>query len=253
MKFILGSSGISQLHVCQPKKLANIQAIRISMNTLKLRISMRLLLAMLSGCVALTVRAQDFYDADSLFAMPLAQTTQFGITPFYGYRFGGEVKDSVTGTEYSFDDGPAFGLCLDYAPLGYLGRFELLWSHQDSSIDFNGNNGLGKVDLMVDVVQIGGVVEYGPERFRGYVSAHVGATHYSSDGYGDDTRFSCGIGAGVKAYLTKNLYLRADLRGFCTVVDAEGGFIYFNGITVASFSGDTLWQGQVSVGVGLTF
>lgn len=223
------------------------------MNTLTPHRPFRLLLAALICSVGLTVQAQDFTDADELFAMPLAQTTQFGITPFYGYRFGGEVKDSVTGTEYSFDDGPAFGLCLDYAPLDYLGRFELLWSHQDSSIDFKGNNGLGEVDLMVDVVQIGGVVEYGPERFRGYVSAHVGATHYSSDDFGSDTRFSCGIGGGVKAYLTKNIYLRADLRGFCTVVDAEGGFIYFNGITVASFSGDTLWQGQVSVGLGITF
>lgn len=223
------------------------------MNAQNLHIPMRLLLAALSCSVALTARAQDFSDSDPFFATPMAQTTQFAITPFYGYRFGGEVKDSTTGTEYSFDDGPAFGLCLSYAPPDYLGRFELLWSHQDSGINFQGNNGLGDVDLMIDVIQIGGVSEFGTERFREYVSAHLGATHYTSDGLGDDTRFSFGIGVGVKAFLTKNLYLCADLRGFCTVVDAEGGFIYFNGVTVASFSGDTIWQGQVSVGLGITF
>ena len=203
-------------------------------------------------CLALNARAQDF-DSDFGFAEPLGQTTRFGITPFYGYRFGGEIEDANTGTKYSFKDSPAYGLILDYAPLDYFGRFELLWSRQDSSINFKGNNGLGEVDLIVDVIQIGGVAEFGTESFREYVSAHAGATHYWTDGYGDDTKFSLSIGAGLKIYVTKNIYLWADLTGFCTVVDAEGGFIYANGIAIARFTGDTIWQGQVSVGLGITF
>jgi hypothetical protein len=223
------------------------------MNTLNPRNPMRLLLASLSCSVALTARAEDFADPDMFFAMPMAQTQQFAITPFYGFRFGGEVEDITTGTKYDFDDGPAYGLCMSFAPPDYLGRFELLWSHQDSGINFKGAGGLGDVDLTVDVIQFGGVSEFGTERFREYVSAHIGATHYSVDGFGSDTRFSFGIGAGVKAFLTKNLYLCADIRGFCTVTDAEGGFIYYNGITIASFSGETMWQGQISLGLGLTF
>jgi hypothetical protein len=137
--------------------------------------------------------------------------------------------------------------------MDYYGRFELLWSRQDSSVDFHGNNGLGNVDITIDVIAVGGECEYGAESLRGYVSAHLGATHFSSDGYGDDTQFCFDIGAGVKVFLTKNIYLRADLRGFGTVTEAQGGFIYANGVTVASFSGTTLWQGQVSAGVGVTF
>lgn len=201
--------------------------------------------------LALTASGQDF--DDWVFAKPLTQTTRFGVSPVYGYRFGGEVQDANTDTKYSLQDGPAYGLILDYAPMDYYGRFELLWSHQDSSVDFHGNNGLGNVDVTVDVIQAGGEVEYGTERLRGYVSAHVGATYFSSDGYGDDTKFSFGIGGGVKAFLTKNIYLRGDIRGFATVTGGEGSFIYYNGVTVASFSGTTLWQGQVSAGVGVTF
>jgi len=223
------------------------------MNILNPRNSMRLLLAAVSCSAVLTARAQDFADPETFFATPMAQTQQFAITPFYGFRFGGEVEDLNTRTSYSFDDGPAYGLCMSYAPPDYLGRFELLWSHQDSGIDFKGNNGLGEVDLTIDVIQIGGVSEFGTERFRPYVSGHIGATHYSADGFGTDTRFSFGLGAGVKAFITKNLYLCADIRGFCTVTDAEGGFIYYNGVTIASFSGETMWQGQVSLGLGLTF
>jgi opacity protein-like surface antigen len=226
------------------------------MNTSQLNmltsIQKRLLLAALSFGLVLTAGAQDF-DADWPFYKPLTQTQQFGISPFYGYRFGGEVKDKNTGSKYSFEDGRAYGLFLDYAPMNYYGRYELLWSHQDSSLDFHGDNGLGKVDVTIDVIQLGGVLEFGTKRFREYVSAHAGATHFSSDGYGDDTKFSLGIGGGLKAFLTKNIYLRADLRGFCTVTEAEGSFMYANGVTVASFSGSTFWQGQATAGIGITF
>ena len=215
-------------------------------------IPVRLVFAALVFSLALAASGQDL-DTDWAFAKPVTQTTRFGLSPFFGYRFGGELQDPNTDAKYSFKDGPAYGLILDYAPMDYYGRFELLWSRQDSSVDFNGNNGLGKVDIAIDVIEVGGETEYGSKRLRGYVSAHVGATHFSSDGHGDDTRFSFDIGAGVKAFLTKNIYLRGDLRGFCTVTDAEGGFIYANGVTVASFSGSALWQGQVSAGVGFTF
>jgi hypothetical protein len=211
-----------------------------------------LLVALIFGGV-LRAWAQDFGDADASFFEPITQTTQFGISPFFGYRFGGAVENPDTGTKYSFKDAPAYGLFLDYAPTNYFGRFELLWSRQDSRLDFHGDNSLGKVDVTVDEFQIGGDAEFGSERLREYASAHVGATYYSSDGHGNDIRFSFSIGTGLKAFLTKNVYLRADLCGFCTVVAAEGSFIYANGVTVASFSGSTLWQGQASVGFGITF
>ncbi len=212
----------------------------------------QLVLAVLSLGLALTTQA-DVFNMDSPIPLPLEQTQRFGISPFYGYRFGGEVENLTTGKKYDFKDAPAYGLFLDYAPLDSFGRFELLWSRQDTSVDFQGQNGLGNVDLTIDVIQVGGVAEYGSEALRSYVSAHLGATHYSAQDYRDDTKFSFGIGAGVKAYLTKNLYLRADIRGFCTVLESESSFIYINGITVASFSGSSQWQSQVSMGLGLTF
>jgi hypothetical protein len=211
-----------------------------------------LILAALTFSLTLTTRAQDF-DSSSIFPTPIKQTQRFGISPFFGYRFGGEVEDDDTGKEYSFEDSPAFGLFLDYAPVNFHGRYELLWSHQESSLDFEGDNGLGEVDVTIDVIQVGGVLEFGKDRLRTYVSAHAGITHFSSDGHGDDTRFSFGIGVGGKAFLTKNVYLRADFRGFCTVVESEGSFISANGTTVANYTGSTLWQAQISAGVGITF
>ena len=212
----------------------------------------RLLLSAFGLGLALTAAGQQL-DDDEIFPKPLTQTTRFGISPFYGYGFGGEVQDAITDAKYRLQDSPAYGLILDYAPLGYFGRFEVIWSHQESGVDFQGNNGLGKVDVTIDVAQVGGECEYGFDRLRGYVAAHAGATHFSTDGHGENTQFSFSIGGGVKAFLTRNLYLRADIRGFATVTHAEGGFIFANGITVATFSGTALWQGQVSAGIGITF
>ena len=120
-------------------------------------------------------------------------------------------------------------------------------------LDFHGDYGLGNVEISIDVVQVGGEPEYGTERFRSYVSADLGATLFGSDGHGVDTRFSFGISGGVKASLTKRIYLRADIRGFSTITSGPGGFIYANRVTVASFSGYSLWQGEFSGGIGITF
>ena len=212
----------------------------------------KLNLAALIFSLAFATQAQDF-DTDSIFPTPILQTTRFGISPFVGYRFGGELQGPNTDSTYSFKDGPAYGLILDYAPIDYFGRFELLWTRQDTSVDFNGDNGIGNVDITIDMIQFGGEAEYGTERLRGYVSAHIGATHFSSDGYGDETKFGFSIGTGVKAFFTKNFYLRGDLRCFGTVTEGEGSFISANGVTVARFSGTALWQGQVSAGIGVTF
>jgi hypothetical protein len=213
----------------------------------------RAILAAFGFSTALTASGSGFETDWAGFPEPIAQTTQFGISPFYGYRFGGEIQDATTGQNYSLKDGQAYGVFLDYAPIDYYGRFEVLWSHQDSGVNFNGNNGLGNVDVTIDVIQVGGQLEYGPQRFRLYVSGDVGATHFSSDGYGATTQFSFGIGGGVKAFLTKNFYLRADLRGFGTVTQAQGSFLFANGVAIATFSGTTFWQGQASAGFGVTF
>ncbi len=212
----------------------------------------RFIIAVFGVILAQASSAQDF-DSGGSFLEPVTQTTQFGISPFYGYRFGGGIENNRTGRDYNFEDAPAYGLVLSYAPVDSFGQFELRWSRQESSMDFHGDYGLGKVDMSIDVIQVGGELEYGTERFRGFVSADLGATHFGSDGHGDATKFSWGIGGGVKAYLTKNIYLRADIRGYSTLTEGSGGFIYYNGVTVAGFSGFSIWQGEVSGGIGITF
>ena len=210
-------------------------------------------LALLAFTSAL--RAQQFVQP---YSQPLVQepagATRFEISPFYGYRFGGEVHNPFTGRTYGFRDSEAYGLFLDVAPRpNWPAKLELLGSRQDSSVNLQGLAGLGRVDLTIDQIQIGGSLERGGQHLREYVSLLAGATYYSTEGYGSDTRFSLGLGGGVKYFFTRNLALRADLRGFCTIVDGSGGFISNGGTTVVAFSGSAIWQGQATVGVSLAF
>jgi opacity protein-like surface antigen len=179
---------------------------------------------------------------------------RFEISPFYGYRFGGAVQNPLTGRTYEFRDSEAYGLFLDMAPRpNWPVKFELLWSRQDSSVNLQGLGGLGRVNLTIDEIQIGGSLERGGRHLREYVSLLAGATYYSTDGYGSDTRFSFGLGGGVKYFITRNLALRADLRGFCTIVDSGGALISSGGGTSVAFYGTAMWQGQATVGVTLAF
>jgi len=179
---------------------------------------------------------------------------QVEISPFYGYRFGGEVENPVTGRTYGFRDSAAYGLFLDLSPRPYSPlKLEVLWSRQDSSVDLNGLAGLNRVNLTIDQIQIGGIAEGSDKHLRPYVSVLAGATYYSTDGYGSDTKFSLGLGGGLKYFITPNLALRADLRGFCTLVNSSSAFISTGGTTVVAFSGTAIVQGQATVGVSLAF
>ncbi len=181
------------------------------------------------------------------------QAQVFELTPFYGYRFGGTIE-TCSGEDTDLEGGPSYGVALDFAPYDSDEiKMELLWSRQDSSLDLEGGGGFDHLDILVDEFQIGGVYENGRGRFRETITALVGATVFSPDQGEREARLSFGIGLGLKYFLMKNLALRADLRGYGTVVESEGAFISSGGTTVAYFSGSGFWQGEVSAGLTLAF
>ena len=186
--------------------------------------------------------------ASSLHAQP-----QFEVSPFYGYRWGGAIE-TVNGQQLHFEDGRAYGLTLNYMPKKDSDlKFELLWSRQDSGINFQSLGGMNHLGMTVDNFQIGGVLETTYGRLHPYITGLVGATLFGPENTDSEVRFSISIGGGVKYYLFRNLALRADLRGYCTVVESDSAFISSGGVTVAHFSGTTLWQGEVSGGITLSF
>jgi hypothetical protein len=176
----------------------------------------------------------------------------FEVSPFFGYRFGGSFNSS-NGEATSLQDGRAYGLSLDYTPYPSDIKLELFWSRQNSGLNLEGVGGLNHLNMTVDEFMLGGIYEHGWGRLRETVTVLVGATLFDPDSGESEARFAFGIGVGVKYFLMKNLALRADLRGYCTVVESDSAFISTGGVTVVYFSGSSIWQGEVSGGLTFSF
>ncbi len=175
------------------------------------------------------------------------------ISPHFGYRWGGTLK-TPQGDDRDLQDGRAYGISLDYRPNpDSYEKFELLWSHQDSAIDLGPSGFRHQENVSVDEFLIGGVLETSTGRLHGYVTGLLGATLFTPQVSDSSVYFTLSLGGGVKYFIFKKLALRADLRGFCTIVESDSAFISSGGVTVVRFSGDTLWQGEATVGFTVAF
>lgn len=202
------------------------------------RIAAALLLAMIP---ALSARA----------ARPAFEHTQ--ITPFAGYRLGGDFKDGLSRRTLGLDSAAAYGVVVDI-PYRADAQLELLWSHA--------RQGLGRaavvrtrpfVDLNVDYVHIGGLYLPRRGRLRPFVTASLGVTYMDpvASGYEPATRFSLAVGAGVKWWWTRHLGLRLEGRGFMTLLDSGGAIFCGGNGCIARIGGTGL--GQLEGTAGLIF
>jgi hypothetical protein len=191
--------------------------------------------------------------AANLLVLSLGAQAQgmFEISPFYGYRWGGDFE-TADGQKLGLQAGKAYGLSFDYTPSPDL-KLELLWSRQESSVDLHDVGAMNRLGVTVDEFQIGGVLETTYGRLHPYITGLLGATLYGPDDSDSEVRFSISLGGGAKFFLFKNLALRADIRGYCTVVQSDSAFISSGGVTLVRFSGSTMWQGEVSGGITLAF
>jgi hypothetical protein len=152
-----------------------------------------------------------------------AQTVE--ISPFYGYRFGSTISQVTAGPVVDDDGGPSFGAIVNvvYGPPSDGLKFEALYSHEEARLkvrasDFDPPT---YVNAQVDQILAGGTQDLSGDRARPFLSGLLGITRYSVPG-DTELRFAIGAGAGLKAYLTRNLGLRLDARGYMTIVDLGG-------------------------------
>lgn len=135
----------------------------------------------------------------------------------------------------------------------------LVWNQQQTLVKVT-NRGLFPdstlFDMTVHYVHLGAEVERGTDRVRGFGMGSLGLTIFDpeSDRYGSSTRFSLGAGLGAKAYASERMGIRAQLRGWMTLVGAGGGGMWCGpGGCSVSVGAYGYFQGDVSGGLFLTF
>src|SRR5262252_883932 len=154
------------------------------------------------------------------------------LTPFAGYRFGGEIHDVESAGSVEAADGSSYGVMLDFEvePSAFV---EIRYSLQATQLKAtNSVFGAGQVklaDLDVEHYMLGGTYQWESKGvMRPFVSADLGAVRFAPSGFGSDTRLAFSIGGGVKLPMAKHLGLRFDAR-WVTAFFSSNSEIFCNG------------------------
>src|SRR5262245_52605967 len=130
------------------------------------------------------------------------------VTPFGGYRFGGDFFEIITGQPVDTDGAPAVGAIVDI-PLGEGLQVEGLFTHQDAHVSVE-TTPLApplRARISVDHFQGGALQEYADGRVRPFATGMLGLTRYAGEG-DSEIRFTLGAGGGVKLFATERVGVR---------------------------------------------
>jgi opacity protein-like surface antigen len=190
-----------------------------------------------------------------------AAAPRFEITPFAGYRTGGEFEAQVeeTGERRNVDveDGGSWGIDLGlYRDPN--GIYELLYSKQSTGID-SSDPTLGRIDVDTEYFQFGGTLFFPDENwFIPYLSLTIGATRFDADGgYDSKTRFSGSLGGGVRLPFNDRVAATLGARGYLTFVDSDTDILCISDAEGADCllrsSGSTYFQAEAQLGFTVVF
>jgi hypothetical protein len=182
------------------------------------------------------------------------------ITPFGGYRFGGDFFELITGEPVDLDGAPAIGVAVNI-PLsnshGY--QIEGLFSHEQADLTVHtqpfGPATIARVT--VDHWLGGGLQEFdvGHRQIRPFLTGMLGLTRYAGEG-DSEIRFTISAGGGVKLFPARHVGLRLDGRLYTTFVEADLGLLACGtsaGGCLIAFRTDVVFQAEFTAGVVVKF
>jgi len=181
---------------------------------------------------------------------------QFSVSPFVGYRAGGDFRVNDTGQRASVADHAAFALAIDMrADEG--SQYELFYSRQ--STDLRGDGSL-LGGTIVEYLHIGGTVDlFDDSRIKPYVGGGLGVTRLSpglAPG-SEDTRFSVSLSLGLRVPLSQHLALRAETRGYFTPLNTDTAVFCRSdqggALCQIRARGSSFFQGDFLAGVAWSF
>jgi hypothetical protein len=188
----------------------------------------------------------------------------FEVTPFIGLRLGGTFDiqpDGVAQIEAALKDATSYGFSAGVR-FDDLSLIEFRWTQATSALRFGTpfaflDTAVGDVTLNqfhtdftreFEISQVKGL--------RSFLTGSVGVTHLGAaqDGF---TRFSFGLGTGLKQFLGSRLAIRAEAQWLPILVEpsVDGfacGAIQFGGCLVV-LNGELVQQFQLSVGPVVRF
>jgi hypothetical protein len=193
------------------------------------------------------------------------QIDSFDVTPFVGLRFGGtfDVRpEQLPQTQVFWKDASSYGLS---AGVRYdeFSVIEFRWTRSTSTLRFTAPSahlgGTTVGDVTLNQFHADFTREFTIEEVKGlrsFLTGSVGATHVAAahDGF---TRFSFGLGAGLKQFLGSRFAIRAEAKWLPILINPEVGAwacgtVTYSGCFVV-LTGSLVQQFELSVGPVVRF
>lgn len=186
--------------------------------------------------------------------------SRFNLTPLIGYRtsmsFSVDPHVSGTNPRVVLDSNPSFGFAFG-AHINEEDVIEFRWARQDSHTHVENVAGIAsRQHVTLDQYHGDFTHEYFLDNWkawaRPFVIGSVGATRLSADAGNSFTRFSFGIGGGVKFFPSRHLGFRVQAEWLPIVVNPNVAFVCGGGCIV-HLSSNLANQGEVVVGPIIRF
>lgn len=143
------------------------------------------------------------------------------LTPFWGYRFGGELED----IDVEANDSDSYGLVVDLNVDRY-NAFEFLWSRQDTTLELNDFDNAQELEVgvTIDHYQFGWLLQGGDDKIKPFFTFHLGWGDFQPDRGDSETEFNWSLGGGAKVFFNDQLGLRLGVRWTPTYVDSDPAY-----------------------------
>lgn len=181
----------------------------------------------------------------------------FELTPFAGYRIGGDFELSETGETVRLADAASYGLMFNVRQ-AYNTQWEILYSRQQTETQPSSVLS-SPLELDIHVLQGGGTYQGDLGRIRPYMAATIGGTHIkarNSNGQ-SDTFLSFSLGGGLQIRPTDRLGLRLEARGYGTLTSSNTDIFCQTGpdlnVCAIRIEGKVLWQFEALAGIVFRF
>ncbi|WP_448548872.1 outer membrane beta-barrel protein [Thalassotalea fusca] len=179
--------------------------------------------------------------------------TEYEITPFAGYRFGGDFDVSINGdtSSLNLDDQSSYGVVFAW-PFDQSRQGEILFSHNKTPFE---KQAAIDTELSVSYLHLGGNVPLTTGDIPILLSGGIGATFFSpsNDTYDSETKLSGNLGLSTKVKLADNLNFVFGGRVYATLFNNEGEFLCNESECSLSVTGDLWIQSEVYSGISFTF
>lgn len=151
------------------------------------------------------------------------QTTahKFEVTPFIGYRTGGQFEETNGDAEFKLTESESLGFIFNVAA-NAKGQYEFLYAQQSTEVD---SGGLfvsePRFDLDVEYYQLGGTYLFDGDVARPFFSVTIGMSRFDPQPaeFSTENFFSASVGGGVQLNPDGRFGVRLEGRVYTSLID----------------------------------